>query len=73
MSWLGGLSPTIVTALTAVLGNKFMAPTVLLVAAAGVSLLAALALLWYAPAANRAQADRGDAELPGETAGGMNA
>jgi predicted phage tail protein len=54
MSWLGGLSPTIVTALGAVLANKFMAPTVLLVAAAGVSLLAGGVLMVYAPAANKA-------------------
>jgi hypothetical protein len=40
-----------------VTGNKFMAPTVLLVAAAGVSLLAAVVLLWYAPAANKTPAD----------------
>ena len=57
MSWLGGLSPTIVTALTTVTGNKFMAPTILLVAAAGVSLLASLVLLWYAPAANKRPVD----------------
>jgi hypothetical protein len=56
MSWLGGLSPTIVTALTAVLANKFMAPTLLLVAAAGVSLVAGAVLMWYAPAANKAPA-----------------
>jgi hypothetical protein len=60
MSWLGGLSPIIVTALTTVTGNKFMAPTVLLVSAAGVSLLAAAVLLWYAPAANITP---GDAEM----------
>lgn len=56
MSWLGGLSPTIVTALSAVLANKFMAPTVLLVAAAGVSLAAGAVLMVYAPAANKAPA-----------------
>lgn len=61
MSWLGGLSPTIVTALTAVLHNKFMAPTVLLVAAAGVSLIAGLILVWYAPASN-ATPKRGDSD-----------
>lgn len=57
MSWLGGLSPTIVTALTAVLHNKFMAPTILLVAAAGVSLVAGLILVWYAPASNTTPKD----------------
>jgi hypothetical protein len=63
MSWLGGLSPTIVTALTAVTGNKFMAPTVLLVGAAAVSTLAGLVLLWYAPAANKRPVDAaGDAD-----------
>lgn len=57
MSWLGGLSPTIVTALMKATHNKFMAPTILLVAAAGISLLASLGLLWYAPAANKRPAD----------------
>jgi len=57
MSWLGGLSPTIVTALTAVTGNKFMSPTVLLVAAAGVSLIAGLILIWYSPASNKTPTD----------------
>jgi hypothetical protein len=57
MSWLGGLSPTVVTALAAVTSGKFMAPTILLVAAAGLSLIAGLVLVCYAPATNRTPAD----------------
>lgn len=56
MSWLGGLSPTVVTALMPIAvksGSKFLAATIPLVAAAAISVLAALALLWYAPSVNR--------------------
>jgi MHS family proline/betaine transporter-like MFS transporter len=63
MSWLGGLSPTIVTALApiaAAAGNKFLAPSVLLVAAAGASLAAGVMLMWYAPAANKRPAAAAD-------------
>ncbi|WIA40965.1 hypothetical protein OEZ86_004615 [Tetradesmus obliquus] len=53
MSWLGGVSPTIVTALVAATGSAVLAPGLLLVVAAVVSMVAALALLKYAPAANK--------------------
>eukprot|EP00878_Enallax_costatus_P017013 GHUV01017861.1.p1 GENE.GHUV01017861.1~~GHUV01017861.1.p1 ORF type:complete len:573 (+),score=108.97 GHUV01017861.1:493-2211(+) len=52
MSWLGGVSPTIVTALVAATGKTFLAPGVLLTVSAGISMLAALVLAWYAPQAN---------------------
>uniref|UniRef100_A0A383VPF9 Major facilitator superfamily (MFS) profile domain-containing protein n=1 Tax=Tetradesmus obliquus TaxID=3088 RepID=A0A383VPF9_TETOB len=52
MSWLGGVSPIIVTALVAVTGSTMMAPGLLLLAAAVISMAAALALLKYAPASN---------------------
>uniref|UniRef100_A0A383VN35 Major facilitator superfamily (MFS) profile domain-containing protein n=1 Tax=Tetradesmus obliquus TaxID=3088 RepID=A0A383VN35_TETOB len=53
MSWLGGVSPTMVTALVAATGSAVLAPGLLLVVAAVVSMVAALALLKYAPAANK--------------------
>jgi hypothetical protein len=50
----GGVSPTIVTALVAATGSAVLAPGLLLVVAAVVSMVAALALLKYAPDSNRA-------------------
>lgn len=49
----GGISPTIVTALVAATGQTYMAPGVMLLVAAVVSMGAALVLLRYAPASNR--------------------
>lgn len=49
----GGVSPTVVTALVAATGSAALAPGLLLVVAAVVSMAAALALLRYAPASNR--------------------
>jgi hypothetical protein len=48
------VSPTIVTALVAKTGSPVLAPGLLLVVAAVVSMIAALGLLKYAPASNRA-------------------
>ena len=48
----GGVSPTIVTALVAATGKTYLAPGVLVTVSAGVSMLAALVLVWYAPQAN---------------------
>lgn len=48
----GGVSPTVVTALVTATGRTYLAPGVLLTVSAGVSMLAALVLVWYAPQAN---------------------
>jgi hypothetical protein len=53
LSCAGGVSPTIVTALVAATGSAVLAPGLLLVFAAVVSMVAALALLKYAPECNR--------------------
>eukprot|EP00775_Hariotina_reticulata_P009249 gene9249-9415_t len=53
MSWLGGVTPTVITALVAATGSDVLAPGITLTCAAVVSMLAAFVLLKYAPAANR--------------------
>ncbi|KAF8062751.1 kgtP [Scenedesmus sp. PABB004] len=53
MSWLGGISPTVVTALVAATGRIMVSPGILLTVAAAVSAAATLVLIRVVPAANR--------------------
>jgi len=63
MSWLGGVTPTVITALVAATGSNALAPGIVMTCAAVASLLAAVVLLKYAPAANKS-VDVGRAAQP---------